>query len=252
MKTDWSGYPALPEMPHIPRWRDTPEREAYWNELAETCSSSRFGCLFFIVSYLIAAAFFLTCSGEWKFSTVTWILLGAALFCAIVCNCLFTAVRTFIWKWRLARKYGFYMHSLKRPDLSPEIKTILADRPDFSSEDFRRLWPSDELADIAGSLLKLASRHWYSSGRMLYPNDPLLLLFFGRKFRWGRQQMLTGYEGVGEFIEDVEDQFQFHEENWEDLEFDEFTFAELAEACLKSSAKKEKRLKNPCKSNIGS
>lgn len=236
MKTDWFGYPALPEVPHLPRWRDTPEREAYWNELAETCSSSRYGCLFFIVSYLIAAAFFLTCSGEWKFSTVTWILLGAALFCAIVCNCLFTAVRTFIGKCRLARKYGFYMHRLKRPDLSPEIKTILSDRPDFKSEDFRRLWPSVELADVAESLLKLASRHWYPNGRMLYPNDPLLLLFFGRRFRWGRPQMLTGYEGVGEFIEDVEDQFQFPEENWENLEFDEFTFAELAEACLKSSA----------------
>ena len=238
MKTDWSGYHSLPEVPNLPRWRDTPEREAYWKELAENCCSSRYGCLFLILSYLIAAAFFLTCSGEWKFSTIAEILLGAALFCAIVCSCLFTAVRTFIWKWRLARKYGFYMHRLKRPDLSPEIKTILADRPDFRSEDFRRLWPSDELADVAETLLKLASRHWYSSGRMLYPNDPLLLLFYGRKFRWGKPQMLTGYEGVGEFIEDVEDQFQFREENWGNLEFDEFTLAELAEACLKSAKSK--------------
>lgn len=239
MKTDWSDYHFLPEPPHLPRWRDTPEREAYWKELAETCSSSsRYGCLFLILSYLIFAAFFLTCSGEWKFSAVTGILLGSALFCTLVCFCLFTLVKILVQKCRLARKYGFYMHRLKRPDLSPEIKMILADRPVFSGEEFRRCWPSDELADIAESLLKLASRHWYSSGRMLYPNDPLLLLFFGRKFRWGRQQMLTGYEGVGEFMEDVEDRFHFREENWENLEFDELALGELAEACLKSSAQK--------------
>ena len=184
-------------------------------------------------------SFFLLCSREWKFSTVTGILSGAALFCAIVCSYLFTALETLILKCRLARKYGFYMHRLKRPDLSPEIRKILADRPDFSSEDFRRLWPSDELADIAESLLKLASRHWYPSGRMLYPNDPLLFLFFGRKLRWGGQRMLTGYGGVGEFIEDVEDTFQFREENWENLDFDAFTFAELSEACLKSSEEKK-------------
>ena len=236
MKTDWSDYPPLPEPPDLPRWRDTPEREAYWNELmTETCRTSRSGCLFLLLSYVIAAAFFLTCSGEWKFSTVTGILLGAALFCAMVCCYLFSAVRTFIWKCRLARKYGFYMHRLKRTDLSAEIKKILTDRPDFSREDFRKYWTSDELADIAEAILKLASRHWYLSGRMLYPNDPVLFLFFGRKFRWGKQHMLTGYEGLGEFIEDIEDHFQFREENWENLEFDEFSFADLAEACLESA-----------------
>ena len=32
MKIDWAKYPPLPEPPRLPAWRDTPEREAYWDE----------------------------------------------------------------------------------------------------------------------------------------------------------------------------------------------------------------------------
>ena len=35
MSVDWSKYPTLPKPPKLPEWRDTPEHEAYWEEVEE-------------------------------------------------------------------------------------------------------------------------------------------------------------------------------------------------------------------------
>ena len=41
MSVDWSKYPPLPKPPKLPEWRDTPEHEAYWEEV-EVQDGSRY------------------------------------------------------------------------------------------------------------------------------------------------------------------------------------------------------------------
>ena len=46
MSVDWSKYPPLPKPPKLPEWRDTPEHEAYWEEVEEirTPLQNKWGC----------------------------------------------------------------------------------------------------------------------------------------------------------------------------------------------------------------
>ncbi len=52
MSVDWTKYPPLPKPPKLPEWRDTPEHEAYWEEVEEIrplCKTNGAvaGCLLF-------------------------------------------------------------------------------------------------------------------------------------------------------------------------------------------------------------
>ena len=91
---------------------------------------------------------------------------------------------------RLARRHGFLMLRLKRPNVSGEIQEILDARPAFDKQAFRALWPSEQHAQCAERLLEIASEYWRLPGKMLYPNDPLLFFYFGKCFPWWWNRML--------------------------------------------------------------
>ena len=221
---DWSKYPPLPDPPSpcglrraSPpqlRWRDTPEREAYWRELVKRCNqpgvSNLLGCSSFMVLWGVCAGILfgvlIPCCGLAVFGLGGGIALVLSFFVAIFIKGVLFRLWIFSLKMELSGEYGFYMRELKRPDLSREIGEILAARPDFKPDDFSKLWPSAAHAAAASKLVELASHIWYPCGKMLYPDDPLLLFLYGRQFRWGRNRMLcSNPEVLGDFHEDVED-----------------------------------------------
>ncbi len=245
---DWSKYPPLPEPPQL-RWRDTPQREAYWRELCQRCNSSavfdHHGCASFIVLWIVCAGIsfgvLLSCDhGLAVFGLGGGIALLVSLFAAVFIMGAAWQMWVVAQKLKLAKKYGFYMRELKRPDLSREIGEILAARPDFEPDDFSKLWPSVAHAAVASKLVKLASHIWYPCGKMLYPDDPLLLFFYGRQFRWGRNRMLcSNPEVLGEFYEEVDDEFGLPDDVWDDMEPDTVTLAELVESCMACASKRK-------------
>ena len=229
------------EPPKLPAWRDTPQREAYWHELCASSDKtrlSRHGGLLYVLLYGLCAALLLIFAGSREFSS-TAVLLAGALLPAVVLWALIMRLDLFRLKLKLAAKYGFYMRKLKRPDLSREIGAILAGRPVFDEESFRRLWSTDEQAETAAKLLKIGSRSWHFHGKMLYPADPLLFLFYGRTWRGGKDRMLVEQGDLTVFYEEVEDAFGFPDESWENMEPDAVTLAELTASCLAASKKRK-------------
>ena len=247
---DWNQYPPLPEPPHL-RWRDTPPREAYWRELCQRCNSpavsNLLGCASFMVLWGVCAGILsgvlISCDyGLAVFGLGGGIALVLSFFIAIFIKGVLLQIWIFSQKLKLAKKYGFYMRKLKRPDLSREIGDIFAARPDFRPADFAKLWPSAAHAAVASKLAELASHNWYSCGKMLYPNDPLLLFFYGRQFRRGRNRMLHKdlMAEFCNFAEEVDDEFGFPDDALEELEPDTVTLAELVESCMACAREKRK------------
>ncbi len=60
MSVDWSKYPPLPKPPKLPEWRDTPEHEAYWEEVEEirTPLQNKWGCGGMFALWVLSAAIF--------------------------------------------------------------------------------------------------------------------------------------------------------------------------------------------------
>ena len=60
MSVDWSKYPPLPKPPKLPDWRDTPEHEAYWEEVEEirTPLQNKWGCGGMFALWILSAAIF--------------------------------------------------------------------------------------------------------------------------------------------------------------------------------------------------
>ena len=110
---------------------------------------------------------------------------------------------------RLARRHGFLMLRLKRPNVSGEIQKILDARPAFGKQAFHALWPSEQHAQCAERLLEIASEYWCLPGKMLYPNDPLLFFYFGKCFPWWWNRMV---EPSGDFWDDLPQEFKVTEE----------------------------------------
>ena len=227
MSSDWSKYPLLPDPPQLPPWRDTPEREAYWAEVCaiETPAEKNSGCLAAILLWIVFTAVLLFSIRQYDF----WnICASAILTLAIV----WIVWYLFFWIWfcilkrKISKKYGFSIRKLNRPDLSSEIAAVLITRPDFSETEFRKYWQNPEQAAIAEKILKIAGQSWYLHKKMLYPNDPLLLLFYGREWRCGKEKMITAPK---EFFIDIEDDLEFFEENWEEISLGTTTLADIVE-----------------------
>ena len=216
MSIDWSKYPSLPPAPQLPEWRDTPEHEAYWLEVCsiKTPADKKSGCLAGIILWLVLTAvscfLFFQQYDFWNISAVAVITLMYAWIIWYI----------FFWIWagvlkrKISKKYGFSMRKLNRPDLSKEIKEILMQRSDFNETDFRKYWQTEKQADIACQILETANCSWYLHKKMLYPNDPLLLLFYGRQWKWGKEKMITAPE---EFFIDIEDDLKIYEEIWDSI-----------------------------------
>ncbi len=128
---------------------------------------------------------------------------------------------------RLARKHGFLMLRLKRPNVKREIMAILNERPPFELQSFLALWPSPQHAQCAERLLAIASEYWRRPAKMLYPNDSLLFFFFGKSFPcwWNRMA-----EPDGDFWMDLIEEFNATEKLAK-LDKDS-TIAELVECLL--------------------
>lgn len=52
----------------------------------------------------------------------------------------------------------------------------MAARPDFDEAEFRKYWPTPELADMAQEIRSQVRESWALPAKMLYPNDSLMLL----------------------------------------------------------------------------
>ena len=127
---------------------------------------------------------------------------------------------------RLLKKNGFFMRKLRRPDLSRTVTAILSARPDFAEAEFRKYWPSPELADTALEIRQWVRETWALPEKMLYPNDPLMLFY---------ELKMIGDD------EDYEVHFLESGVLSEELIFDyDLTFAELAETTLSSKKMSEK------------
>ena len=229
MNIDWSKYPALPEPPELPEWRDTPEHEAYWEEVCDikTPAEKKSGCLAGIILWLVLIAgsyqLFLKQYDWWNIGVAAFLLLILALMVWFI----------FFWIWieilkrKIAKKYGFSMRVLERPDISPEIAKILASRPKFDEGKFRSCWQNEVQADTAVEILKTANKYWTLHNKMLYPNDSLLLLFYGRESLLGKETMI---DEIHELFIDMQDDLDFLDEHWRDIGF--VTLAEFVESCL--------------------
>ena len=217
MAVDWTKYPPQPEPPALPEWRDTPEREAYFEELEQKSILSMTGYILYCLggfAILAGSVIGQYCDffwGDWLciaggVTVITWLA-----YYLIMCLCR---------RIRLSMKYGFCPLSLQRPDVSRAVALIMANRPDFDEAEFRKYWPTKELANMALEIRTWVTKNWAIPGKMLFPNDSLMMLY--------------SYKSIGD-EEDYEDHFIERDPSLFFMIFDyERTFAELTEATLAS------------------
>ena len=235
MTIDWTKYPNLPDPPAVPKWRDSPEREAYWREirdLPDLCDRKAGFLLLLALEALLTVGLLMNfplceCESVADLALFTMaialLMLMPALFIWFAISRLLQLCQEF----RIARKYGFFMVGLKRPNVSGEIKDILDARPAFDKQAFHALWPSEQHAQCAERPLEIASEYWRLPGKMLYPNDPLLFFYFGKCFPWPRNRMVKPPEY---FWEDLLQEFE-NTEDFSNLDKDS-TLAEMVECLL--------------------
>ena len=232
MSVDWTKYPPLPEPPVLPPYRDTPEREAYWKELTDFEPIPRFGYIIFAAGLIAfgAGGAFLAWGTAYS-SLGNWLCAAGSMILIVFLLAFFT--RYLCWRIRLLKKYGFFMWKLRRPDPSRTVTAVLAVRPDFAEAEFRKYWPSPELADTALEIRQWVRETWALPEKMLYPNDPLMLFY---------ELKMIGDD------EDYEVHFLESGVLSEELIFDyDLTFAKLAETTLAGRKEGEQlRKKDGC------
>ena len=213
---DWSKYPPQPELPVLPDWHDTPEREACWKEfcnIPDPCEGKA-GFRFFLAVIIPVEAVVLYCKAS-VVPMVGCIFLGfiVALVVWFIAGKIWIVIRELI----IARSHGLvYMLWPKYRDIHGEVGIILANRPDFDEAEFRKYWPSEESAEAALEVLRWIRETWDVPDKMFYPNDPLSLLCSGK---------LIGDD------EDFYDKFGYAALDVERMTYDN-VFAELTEARL--------------------
>ena len=232
VKIDWSKYPPLPEPPQLPAWRDAPEREAYWNERSgysfrEVPFGRSVWLSVFLTEAVLLYVFAHPLRDKWFYAALF------ALVFSLPVMAVYGVGARMMRIWKLNRKYGGYPGKERHPDLSPQIATLLAARPEYTEEEFRRLWPTEEHARIALFLMKNIDFYRRSPRKLLYPNDPLLLFLYGREWRWGKSKICFPPDP---FYEDAEDVLRFPAEEWEKLDLDAVTLGEIVERCLEAAS----------------
>ena len=207
--------PPWPEPPVLPEWRETPEREAYWRELRERTSFATGKWKVWLLAFLPAAAL------ELYFKPRIRIWTGLTF--------MFYLLFRLAWYmyWRIYLMFECRTAPLCRRDISPAIARIMKKRPKFDEAEFAKYWPEPELAATALRILELARESWRPVGRMLYPNDPLPLFFYGSTGRLRRPRMI---EPPPEFLENLDLEFAYSQEDGPRLDMD-FSFADLVVIC---------------------
>lgn len=228
MNVDWTKYPPLPEPPELPEWHDTPEREAYWRERSlysfrEVPSGCSVWLSVVLIGVILLCVFVPATRAQWPFAFLFVLVFS---FPVIILYAVSTSV---VKIWKLNRKYGGYPGRERHPDLSAPIGEILAVRPEYSEEEFRRLWPAEAHGLLAVALVKIIDCYRRSPGKMLYPNDPFFLLLYGREWRWGRNKIC--FPPIS-FFEDMEDFGRLPLKEWENLDPANVTIGEVVESWL--------------------
>ena len=233
MSTNLSKYPPLPAAPVLPEWRDTPEHEAYWKEVDAVKTPLENDKVLwgeFVLWIMFSAVFswLFRFGGEWRWSSIFAGVIVGCIFAAVpgrICHKIFYHIA----KRKISGKYGFSLKKLNRPDISREIGEVLSARPDFDEEKFRKYWPAETgLEDDVLAILEIAKTQWYLHKKMLYPNDPLLLLFYGRIHRFGKEKMI---DDTYSFFESIA--FEFDLDDFSSIDKDS-TLAGFVEFCQKS------------------
>lgn len=214
---DFSGYPPLPEPPELPEWHDTPEREAYFDELDRRTALTLIQQLLILFGFLAVAAG-AVCFRNNAADRVDFLCMSGTLCCLLFILSLFCL--WLFWRIFLAFKYHVFPLRLRHYDVFGAVKRVLDGRPDLDEAEFRRYWPSEEYADAALEVLRQAKKIWAVPDKMFYPNDPLILLYNHKQL---------GIEDESDFAD------QFGTE-WAEVELMGYdrVFAELAEAYLAS------------------
>ena len=223
MSVDWTKYPPLPEPPVLPSWRDTPEREAYWEELTDFEPLPRFGYAAYVAALIAVLAGGYLAWGTAYHSLGNGLCAAGSVILIVLLSAIF--FRRIYWRIRLWKKYGFFLWKLRRPDLSNTVAAIMSVRPDLDETEFRKYWPSTELADTALEIRQWVRETWELPDKMLYPNDPLILLYERKR--------------IGD-DEDYEDHFLELGVLLDEIYDYDLTFAELAETTLFSKKMSEK------------
>ena len=223
MSVDWTKYPPLSEPPVLPSWRDTPEREAYWEELTDFEPLPRFGYAAYVAALIAVLAGAYLAWGTAYHSLGNGLCAAGSVILIVLLSAIF--FRRIYWRIRLWKKYGFFLWKLRRPDLSRTVAAIMSARPDFDEAEFRKYWPTAELADIALEIRQWVRETWALPDKMLYPNDPLILLYERKR--------------IGD-DEDYEDHFLELGVLLDEIYDYDLTFAELAETTLFSRKMSEK------------
>ena len=216
MNIDWTKYPPLPPAPELPEWRDTPEREAYFQELNDHMEFPKISWFGYVTGvFLLICGLILIHGSSYQSIGIATAFEGIAV---LLFFWLF-------WRFYLAVKYRIFPMKLKRPDISKKVEAIMAARPDFDEAELRKYWPTERHADMALKILGWVRENWAIPEKMLYPND-FLMIFYEYK--------LTGDD------EDFEDYFAQYYVTGFDLFDYNTTFAELVEMCLAYSEESEK------------
>ncbi len=170
---NWSRYPAQPLPSEYPQWRDTPAREAYFDELERLSELSRLGCIVYIAAFLCLLA---------GFAMTEWLDIGLGNLLVIIGSgsqlglIFFWIFKRIFWRIRLAFKYRIFPLKLNRPDIKKPVAEIMEKRPDFDEAEFRRYWADSESAELALEIRKNVKENWLLPDKMLYPNDCVMLL----------------------------------------------------------------------------
>jgi len=109
--------------------------------------------------------------------------------------------------------------------LARDLARIMKERPKFDETEFVKYWPS-ELAWVALRIIELARKSWRPAGKMLYPNDPLPLFFYGSTGWLSRPRMI---EPPPEFLESLSE-FGYSQEEGPRLEM-YFDLSDLVVIC---------------------
>ena len=221
MNADFSRYPPLPDAPKLPEWRDTPEREAYFDELdRRTALSSGRVLLLFGASAVGAGA---VCFRSNAASLTDRLCMAGGICCLLFI--VFQFCLWLFWRIRLAFGYRVFPLMLRRYGVSDGVKRILDARPDFVEAEFCGYWPTAEYADAALQVLRWAKEIWAVPDKMLYPNDSLMLLYNHKQ---------RGIEDHSDFAD------RFGSE-WAEVELMGYdcVFAELVEAYLTGRQRKD-------------
>ena len=204
-----------PEPPVLPEWRETPEREAYWRELKERTSFAAGKWKIWLLAFLLAASLEL----YFKPNIRIWVALTVMLYLLF----------RLIWRmfWRIYLMFEYRTVPLRRRDISPAIARIMKKRPKFDEAEFVKYWPEPELAKTALRIVELARESWRPVGKMLYPNDPLPLFFYGTTGGLRRPRMI---EPPQAFLDSLDLEFAYSQEAGPRLDMD-FSLADLVVIC---------------------